>query len=620
MLDGIPAMTAEQIAAMTDEQRLAYRDLLAEYRRQGLQREFKRFARYVEVPGVPSPGDVDFSDIGRLIAEKRGIILPELKPDSIELYPMKLKPAAHHDLIMDSIQGMVEEDLLTPDGQPIDGLMIFCPPGAAKSTYSSMLAPAYLMGRWKNFNVIGGSFSQAVSNRFSRRAKAIVESPGYQSIFPDVKVVKADVENWECSNGSEYRSAGIMGGVTSFRANIFIVDDPVKNREEAESPVISEKIWEEYNDSVVTRLKPDGLGKLCLIMTRWSENDLAGRLLGPDWKGQSGYWPGTDGRNWYVINLPRVAEHRDDPLGRAEGELLWSDWFTWRETDRLIAAAAKGGVAARTWASLHQQRPAPTEGNILLRQYWQEWKKKDRDGKTLPPECTQIILSYDTAFEDGEDNDYSAMSAFGLFEHTSKRGPEEWNHTHAILLGGWRDKIQAADLLDVIEDQWKYFAKGMKQPPLILIEKRASGIQLIQELKRLRLPVKQWLPKGPKGGKGKIPRAHGAAMLLEQGSIHYVPGKITNQIIDECAAFPNSTNDDWVDTCTQVMLYMRDRYMFRTADEELDEEERKEWMRQNREKARTPRRLYGREIKEKTDDGPFTRLTEASKRRLYGTE
>lgn len=620
MLDGLPKITKELVASLSDEQAQELLRELETVRRLDLQREFKQFARYVEVPGTAAIGDADYSDIGRLIAEKRGLTLPDLQPDTTELYPQKLNPAKHHDLIMDTIQNIVEESITTPNAEPVDGLMIFCPPGAAKSTYSSMLAPAYFMGRWKNYNIVGASFSQAVSNRFSRRAMAIVGSQDYAGIFPGISFIKSDVENWELSNGSEYRSTGIMGGATSFRANMLIIDDPVKNREEAESTVIQDKIWDEFNDSLATRLKPDGLGKIVLIMTRWLETDLAGRLLGPEWKGQSGHWKGTDRRNWYVINLPRVAEHRDDPLGRKEGELLWPEWFTWRETDRLRQAAEKGGIAARTWSSLHQQRPAPTEGNILLRSYWREWKKKDSAGKLLLPECNLILLSYDTAIEDGEENDYSAMTAWGVFDHVSTRGAEEWNHQHMILLGAWRDKIQAVDLADEVQDQWKFFRNGAKQAPMILIEKRASGAQLIQELKRLRLPVKQWLPKGRPGAKGKIPRAHGVAMMLEQGSVWYVPGKITSAVLDECAAFPNATNDDWTDTVTCALTYARDHFMFRTADEEMDEHERKEWVMRQREEARKGRRLYADRIKKPIDDGPYLNMTEQSKRTLYGRE
>lgn len=614
----LPEMTREQLKTLTPEQLREYVAIREQSHYKDCRQSFKRYARYVEVPGTPSPGDVAVSDLYRLIKEERGETVEDDKPDDVELYPKRLKPATHHDLIMDTIEGMVLERLRAPEGEPVDGCMLFLPPGAAKSTYSSMLAPAYFMSRFSNFNVIVASYAQAVANRFSRRARSIVGSDSHKLIFPNTGFVTEDVQNWELTNGSEFRAAGILAAVTSFRADLLITDDPVAGREEAESELIPEKIHEAYTDDLVTRLKPGG--KQCLIMTRWAENDLAGMILGEDWDGQSGHWKGTDGRNWYVVCLPRLAEHHDDPLGRAIGELLWPEWFSMRDTRVLQEAAKKGGNAARTWASLHQQRPAPVEGSILMRSYWREWKQKDKHGDPLPPKCDFVLLAYDTAIEEDESNDWSAMTAWGCFEHVSHRdySGEEFNHPHVILLGAWRERLQAADLADAVEEQYRFFRMGMKNPPRLLVEKRASGHQLIQELRRRNLPVKQWLPKGRPGAKGKVPRAHGVAMMLEQGSVWYIPGRWTQMVIDECAAFPNGRYDDWVDTVTCALTYMRDHFWFKTADEEMEEDERREYILNQRRNRQRRRNVYGTDHQQGIDDSPYDNMTDNTKRQLYG--
>jgi len=542
------------------------------------------FCHHIEVPGAP------VSD-----------------PEPEIYYPIKLKPAKHHKLILRAIQSLADGE-----ADDVDGIMLFLPPGSAKSTYASVVAPAWLLGRKPGSNVIMATYGQDLATRFGRRVRHIVKTKEYETIMGcRLRDDNQAVNEWGLTNGSDYKAVGIGGGVTGLRADWLIIDDPVKNREDADSETIREKTWSGFVDDLTSRYKPNM--KIFVIMTRWHEDDLAGRVLGEEWKGQSGHWRGTDHRLWYIINLPMEAEYDDDPLGRQMGERLWPEFFEEKLVARLKKAAEGGGTAARSWSSLYQQRPAPNEGSILRRADWQPWKKTGKDGQIVPPECEFVILSYDTAFEEDEESDYSAMSAWGVFASTStKKTGEQYHHQHVILLGSWRGKVSAIDLADIVQDHYKHF-----KPNLILVEKRASGHTVIQELKRLRLPVKQWLPKGKPGSKGKIPRAHGVAMILEQGAVHYIPGPNNNKLIEECSAFPYAVNDDWVDTVTCALTYFRDRFMFQTADEEMDEKERLEAY---DEKFKQParRRLYGSTFNIRDEDDPSDRMTDDTKRRLYG--
>lgn len=493
------------------------------------------------------------------------------------------------------------------------------------STYGSVIGPAWLLGRRPGTNVIATSYGDDLAQRFGRRVRTICKSAVYNKIMGcTVSGDNAAVNDWSLTIDSTYRASGLGGTITGIRADYMFIDDPVKNREEADSELIREKRWEAYLDDVQSRLKPGG--KIFIIMTRWHEDDLCGRLLGEKWKGQSGLWRTTDGRLYLVINLPLLAEHKDDPLGRGMGELLWPEWFRAEDAKRLQESAKKGGAQSRTWSSLYQQRPAPNEGAILAKHYWRPWAKSDL------PEVEQVYLCYDTAFEEGEENDFSAMSAWGVFEHTSRKPTgEEYHHKHVILLGYWQDKVSAVDLMDIAVHGYEDALTGKKvlshcqlfKPDRVLVEKRASGIQLIQEMKRKRVPVKAWLPKGKPGQKGKLPRAHAIAVILEQGSVWYVPGVKTEMLLDQCAAFPYGTNDDGTDTVTMALAYFRDRYIFQTHEDEMDESELKEALLQRSDSRRQGRSLYGTRPgasvgREDYDADDIDRMEPETRRKLWG--
>lgn len=608
----------EMLASMSDAELDEFLETVERLRREQQRRHLQLFARAVEVPGVPSPLVNDSVLQDEFRRARTGKVHDEPAdetPDEPELYPDLLEPAAHHDLIMETVQGMLEGTLVTSKGEPVDGVMTLAPPGSAKSTYTSMIAPAWAMGRWANFNVIGISYAQELADRFSRRARAICLSPDYAQIS-EAQVVAGNmgIHNWSLTNGSEYRSAGVLAGITGFRADLLSIDDPIKGREDADSDIIRDKVFKAFEDDIWTRLKPGG--KIMLTLTRWHEDDPAGRILGPEWKGQSGHWRGTDGRNWYIIRLPMLADRADDPLGRKEGERLWPEWFDAREVERL---RLKGG---RTWSALYQQTPSPGEGNIILRTYWRCWPHGHPEPtpsqvidphKTKPPRCEFILLSYDTAIEEGEENDYSALTAWGIFKGESTLpSVRQTNQYHAIMIGAWRDRLDLPALMEIIEHHVARF-----RPDLIVVEKRASGHQVIQELRRKRWPVKAWLPPGIKGAKGKVPRAHAAAYVMEQGTVWYMPGPATTQVREECAAFPNATYKDWTDTVTQALIFFRDRFLLQVPSDDLDLDEKAEQAEREFLAKRSQRRLYGQRRSDEDDIGPpITAGTR--KRRLYG--
>jgi hypothetical protein len=264
---------------------------------------------------------------------------------------VETRVALHHILTMQAI----ERAMTTPRGR----LMLFMPPGSAKSTYASVVGPTYAMGKWPGHKIILASYASTIAEKQSRRARSICRSDEYRSIWPDKPTLLDDrrsVDDWSLSNGSEFMAAGILAGITGNRAHGAIIDDPVANREQADSSVTREKVSSEFIDTVQTRLIPGGY--TILIMTRWHEDDLAGGILPANYSGESGMIACRDGHTWEVLCIPAECEREGDPLGRKVGEFLWPEWFprehwsTWRDNPR----------AARTWAALYQQRPAPFTG------------------------------------------------------------------------------------------------------------------------------------------------------------------------------------------------------------------------------------------------------------------
>jgi predicted phage terminase large subunit-like protein len=370
----------EQEYALTVEQAVA--ELL---RRQRSQSSLAEYARSIDIPGAPANAD----------------------PDNEQFRPVETSLAAHHLLILNAIQRTME----ARNGR----LMIFAPPGSAKSSYASVVAPAWALAKWPGYRIILASYASDIAERHSRKTRSLCRQEAHVSIWPDQPELKSDqrsVGSWALSNGSEFMAAGLLAGITGNRADGVLIDDPVKGREEADSPTIQKKTVEEYRDSVVSRLKPGAW--VILIQTRWNENDLAGSILPEDYKGQSGPVLCRDGQTWEVINLPAEAENPDDPLGRKPGEFLWVEWFG--EDHWNIRKNDPQGQ--RTWASLYQQRPTAGEGIEFKREWFKWYDPTALAGSPggMPAQLTIYAASdYATKLDKGDFTEHSVwgIDAFG---------------------------------------------------------------------------------------------------------------------------------------------------------------------------------------------------------------
>ena len=269
-------------------------------------------------------------------------------PDTEFFEPIETTLAEHHRLLLTKL----DEVSKTRHGR----LMVFMPPGSAKSTYASVVFPSRYLGEQGGRKVILASYGDDLARKMGRRTRSIVKQPRYAGIYKAGLASDSQAANeFALTNGSEYMACGILGGVTGHRANGIIIDDPIKGREQANSETVRQKTFDAYEDDLKTRLIPGGW--IVIIQTRWHQDDLSGRILPENWNGESGKILCRDGNEWDVICLQAKCEVDNDPLGRARGEYLWPEWFDqkhWAQFEQNV----------RTWAALYQQRPVPLDGDL----------------------------------------------------------------------------------------------------------------------------------------------------------------------------------------------------------------------------------------------------------------
>ena len=249
------------------------------------------------------------------------------------------EPAAHHRLIIEGLEGIVRGDY--------DRLGIFLPPGSAKSTYASVLFPPWYLAQRPEACLIGASHTQELAEKWGRRVRNLVSA---NSAVLNIGIAddNSAAGRWETTAGGEYLAAGIGGGIAGRRADLAIIDDPLRSREDADSQKVRDKQWDWWRFDLSPRLKPNA--GVVLIQTRWHESDLAGRVLA------------EEGDRWHVIKLPMEATSADDPLGRALGEPLWPEWFN----DQMREDAKRD---TRVWSALYQQEPVPETGDYFRREW-----------------------------------------------------------------------------------------------------------------------------------------------------------------------------------------------------------------------------------------------------------
>lgn len=417
--------------------------------------------------------------------------------------------AAHHRLTASYLERVERGE--------IKRLMIFEPPRHGKSELSTRRFPAWFLGRNPGKQIISASYNSDLASDFGRDVRNLINDELYQQVFPGMGLRQDSkaADRWNTLNGGCYIAAGVGGGITGRGADLGLIDDPIKDRKEANSQTTRDNIWNWYVSTFYTRLMPGAA--IVLTLTRWHEDDLAGRLLKAQKEG---------GDRWTVLTLPAIATGPDE-LRRQEGEALWPAWYP-KETLEKIKLV----IGSFEFASLYQQAPYVEEGNIFKRSWWQYFRE-------TPKQYDEIIQSWDTAFETGEENDYCACVTLGVLG------------TNIHIIDLFLQKLEFPDLKRAVVVQANKF-----NPNAVLVEEKASGKSLIQELRRnTRIPL-----IGRKADRDKVTRAQAVTPMIEGGRVFLPEWSMwKDDYIASMAAFPTGAHDDDVDATTQGLNYLRSR-------------------------------------------------------------
>lgn len=420
-------------------------------------------------------------------------------------YRLQYRAARHTQQICDILEKAERGE--------IKRIMIFLPPRHGKSMTVTESFPSWFIGRDPKRRVIEVSYGDALAQKFGRENRRKIEEYGKSIFNIEMATDNHSATNWSIKGQrGGMISAGIGGPITGEGSDCLIIDDPIKNRAEANSLTYREMIWSEYKSTLRTRLQPNGI--IIIILTRWHEDDLAGRILASE-----------GGNEWTIISLPAEAEE-NDPLGRGVGDPLWPDGGF----DSAWLKETKRDVGPQDWIALYQQRPSPEEGNLLKRQWWQFYQ-------ALPAKFDEIIQSWDCAFKGLESSDYVVGQVWGRF------------NADKFLLDEDRGKYDIVQTMNAIETMSGKWPRAKRK----LIEDKANGPAVIQMLKH---KVPGLIAVEPEGG--KVVRVQAVRPEIQSGNV-YLPDPIRARwvfdFIEECAAFPNVKNDDQVDAMSQALLY-----------------------------------------------------------------
>ena len=391
-------------------------------------------------------------------------------------------------------------------------LIVCLPPRHTKSEFASTFFPAWMMGLRGNLKIIQTTHTAELAVRFGRRVRNIIDSDDYQSVFPNLSL-EADNKSagrWTTNQGGESFYAGVGGAITGRGADLLIIDDPV-SEQDALSPTAMDGVYEWYTSGPRQRLQPGGI--IVIVMTRWSTKDLVGKVLkkqGDDYADQ-----------WEVIEFPAIMPESDTPL--------WPEF--WKKEELL---SVKASLPVSKWNAQWMQNPTAEEGSIVKREWWRRWE-------TDVPAYSYVIQSYDTAFSKKETADYSAITTWAVFEYLDQE--------QIILLDAKRVRLDFPELKKLAWEEYKYW-----EPDCILIEAKASGTPLTQELRRMGIPVTAYTPSR---GQDKIARMNSVAPIFESGMVWCPDQDFADEVVEEMASFPYGDHDDYCDSSTMALMRFR---------------------------------------------------------------
>ena len=400
----------------------------------------------------------------------------------------------------------VRRQLARVTGGEIDRLMLFLPPRHGKSEMVTVRYSAWWLERDPVQRVIIGAYNQTLANKFSRKVRKIARER------VALNRERVAVDDWETEAGGGLRAVGVGAGVTGMGGNLIIIDDPVKNREEASSPTYREKVWDWYTDDLYTRQEPGAA--IVLIMTRWHEDDLAGRILNSE-----------DAPNWTVVKLPALAMP-DDPLGREVGTALCPERYPLEEINKFKL------VLGRSFHALYQQEPQEQEGEFFKRS-WFDFVRE------VPAEAKRVRYWDKGATVDGDPTAGVLMARHdGIF------------YVEDVKHGQWTSHERNRIIRQTAEEDGKEVEQWLEQEP------GSSGLDSVKEIIRI---LAGYIVHAEKATGDKGVRAEPFASQAEAGNVKLKRAAWNERYIDELTSFPSGPHDDQVDGSSGAFNQLADQ-------------------------------------------------------------
>ena len=411
----------------------------------------------------------------------------------------------------------------------IKRFMLALPPGSMKSVLL-MLFVGWCLGRHPSWRFMWISHTTEKAQESSGRVRDLIRSPEYQEIFPHVEIRddKSGVTFWKLKTGGSFQPAGAGSNIAGYRFNVGIIDDPL-SEQTALSDIERTKVNKWYPGGFRSRKLPDS--RIILVNTRWHTDDLSGHLL--DLAERN-----SKADQWHYVSIPALLDDKAaDYLQLEPGGTYWPEYITDEDLE-----ATKNSMPSSTWNALYMQTPTGEDGAIFTAESFKEWEDDD------PPVCDELIMTLDTAYGMKNYNDYSVVQLWGIFYETEEdEEGEEINIPNAILINMVKGRWGYPKLRSTAMSLWHKY-----KPDRVIIENKASGQSLIQDLRMNRLPITPFTPD-----RDKVSRANAVTPMLEAGRVWLPKGKkYTAELMAEALQFPRGRHDDAVDAMVMALLYL----------------------------------------------------------------
>lgn len=439
------------------------------------------------------------------------------------VYP-GFKEGAHHRKLANIFKDVIEGKKKR--------VIVNIAPRMGKSEFASYLFPAWFLGQYPDKKIIMATHTAGLSEDFGRRVRNLLDTEEYREVFPNTLIAddQKAAGKWSTSAGGQYYAVGVGGALAGRGADLFVIDDPHSEQDiKANSRATFDNAWSWFQTGPLQRLMPEG--RIIVVMTRWSLIDLTGKLINFQIKN-----PESD--PWEIVELPAIL-----PSGKS----LWPEQWPVEQLEQKRTA-----MDPRYWNAQYMQQPTSEGAALIKRADWRIWEGED------PPPCEFVIQSWDTAHETKNSADYTACTTWGVWYNE-----DEGMRPSVMLLDAFKERMEFPELKEAALRQYHEW-----KPDSFLVEKKAAGAPLIQELRRMGIPVDEF---SPSRGNDKIARLNAVSDLFASGSVWAPDRRWARDVIEEVVAFPVGEHDDYVDTMTQALLRFRNGGFITLPSDEVDE-------------------------------------------------